>query len=68
MHERPAGERHISELAITIKESCRFDGPPQGVERGAAGFVQARIYAGFCSIAGPNISLKRLGSSHANTI
>src|SRR5215831_17138811 len=43
MHERPAGERHISELAITIKESCRFDDLPQGVETGAAGFVQARM-------------------------
>src|SRR5215467_8157254 len=43
MHERPAGERHISELAITIEESCCFDGLPQGVETGATGFVQARM-------------------------
>jgi len=37
--ERPAGEPHISELAITIEESRHFDGLPQGVETGATGFV-----------------------------
>src|SRR5262252_3581317 len=34
MHERPAGERHIFELAITIEESRRIDGLPQGLETG----------------------------------
>src|SRR5215831_17968398 len=43
MHERPAGKRHISELAITIQESRRIDHLPQGVETGATGFVQARM-------------------------
>ena len=41
--ERPAGERHISELAITIEESRHFDGLPQGVETGATGFVDGRL-------------------------
>src|SRR5262245_60486267 len=46
MHEGPAGERHISELAFTIEESRRIDGLPQGIETGATGFVQA-LMCGF---------------------
>src|SRR5215831_533401 len=41
MHERPAGERHVFKLTITIEESRRLDGGPQGLKTRATGFVQA---------------------------